>query len=138
MNNGQNGVRNSNGRSIQIQWGSENRTCPDFEWLKVDRTANGPIFEWHSKTERFLPRPFEHRTFFGQTIRNPDIFDHSKTDDKNVRFSNVSDIWMFGFRIPTVLNSVVHVVPVFENKTPTISLLLQAQNSVQISLIVLI
>ena len=34
----------------RLQWGSENRTCPVFEWSKVDRFTNGPVFEWHLKT----------------------------------------------------------------------------------------
>ena len=33
-----------------VQWGSENRTCPVFEWSKVDRFPNGPVFELHLKT----------------------------------------------------------------------------------------
>ena len=29
-----------------IQWGSENRTCPVFEWLTLVRISNGPVFKW--------------------------------------------------------------------------------------------
>ena len=31
---------------FSLQWGSKNRTYPVFEWLKVDQTSNGPVFEW--------------------------------------------------------------------------------------------
>ena len=34
----------------KLQWGSENRTWPVFEWSKVDRFTNGPVFEWNPKT----------------------------------------------------------------------------------------
>ena len=46
----------------QIQWGSEIRTCLDFEWLTLVWFSNGLVFKC-----------------FRQTIRKP---------DKNVQFSN--------------------------------------------------
>ena len=38
-----------------IQWGSDNRTCPDFEWSKVGWVLNGekPFENWMSKNVRF-------------------------------------------------------------------------------------
>ena len=40
------GIRKSNMFRIQKQWGSENRTCPVFEWSTLVRFLNGPVFEW--------------------------------------------------------------------------------------------
>ena len=39
-----------------IQWGSEIRTCLDFEWSKQVQFANGPVLKWDQKfglTSRF-------------------------------------------------------------------------------------
>ena len=46
-----------------MQWGSENRTCPVFEWLKVGRVWNGEKpFENRTFSSGFR-MPFENRTF---------------------------------------------------------------------------
>ena len=37
---------------IQIQWGLEYRTCPEFELAKVAQMLNGSDFKWHSKIEQ--------------------------------------------------------------------------------------
>ena len=44
---------------VGIQWGSEIRTNPDFEWSKIGCFANGSDFEWDMKSEA---QPFEIRT----------------------------------------------------------------------------
>ena len=56
--------------NVEIQWGFENQTCPDFEWLKLVRSLNDPVFklQWGS----------EYRTFENRI--------HSKTRHFNVRF----------------------------------------------------
>ena len=33
-----------------VQWGSEYRTCPDFERWKVVQMSNGPVFVCHLNT----------------------------------------------------------------------------------------
>ena len=33
---------------MQLQWGSKIRTCPDFEWSKVDQVSKGAVFKCHS------------------------------------------------------------------------------------------
>ena len=36
--------------NFEIEWGSEFKTSPDFEWLKRGWVANGPDFEWDQKS----------------------------------------------------------------------------------------
>ena len=39
---------------MQVQWGSENWTCPVFEWLNVDQFTNGPVFEWQQVVAQII------------------------------------------------------------------------------------
>ena len=83
---------------FQIQWGSENRTFPVFEWFKVDRFTNGPVFEWHLKTG---PKCMVFKRFRTKQRRPKcPIFEclHFK---KSPVFKN--GFRMFGFWIPTVV-----------------------------------
>ena len=84
-----------------LQWGSENCTCPVFEWS----TMSGywmvvgflMVGHYHSKTRlnvRFLSCFDKMAAILSITIWKPDL--------QNVRYSNVSGVWMFGIRIPTV------------------------------------
>ena len=40
--------------SNKIQWASENRTSPVFEWLKAVWLSNGSVFKWQLNTEHFM------------------------------------------------------------------------------------
>ena len=64
-----------------MQWGSENQTCPVFEWLTLVRISNGPVFKW-----------FKNK----MAAKWPRLVNHSKTG-QNVRFSN-------GLLAQTILN----------------------------------
>ena len=71
---------------LYVQWGSENQTCPVFEWSKVSWFSNSPVFKCHSKTGQKCQlsngRPF-------------------KTDLQN-SVLNDSGFRRIGFWIPTV------------------------------------
>ena len=82
----------------KVQWPSEYRTSPVFEWSKQVQLLNGPVFEWH--LDICGPKPFENRTkMFGfrmvMPLWNPDM--------QYVRYSDESYIWASGFRMVTVL-----------------------------------
>ena len=95
-----------------VQWGSEIRTCPDFEWWTLVLFSNGRQFfiaslgrfsliffltlyiKWHKLVVFWTP-------FWTFTIRNPDI--------ENVQILNVSGFQMVRFRIPTVFRWLLYL-----------------------------
>ena len=54
---------------VKLQWGSEYRTSLVFEWLKVVRSPNGPLFECHLNTRLSFVRYSDHHLNTGPVRR---------------------------------------------------------------------
>ena len=105
--------------NTELPWGSEIQNSLDFKWLIIGWVANCPVFALDLKSgsptiwnrEKCLPvcqRPFEiwtktSRFWMVQFSNGWDSSCCLKSDIPNVRISNVSEFWMFGIQIPTVV-----------------------------------
>ena len=88
---------------VAIQWGSEIRTSPDFEWSKRGWVANGPDFEWD----------FKYRS---PTIWNPDKWPPFPQKPFEI-WKKVLDFKWSGFQmVGTIARAKAQAWP-FENRT---------------------
>ena len=76
-----------------VQWGSENWTCPVFEWFKVDQTWNGRPFENRTKTSIFKIKNKKSPVFEWIRISNVRFSDHDCIQMVTVFALNESLIW---------------------------------------------
>ena len=81
-----------------VQWGSEYRTCLVFEWSKVVRSPNGPLFKCHLNTGLNFVQYSEHHLNTGHLNTG-----HLNTGQVKVNYSDVSVIQVFVIQIPTVV-----------------------------------
>ena len=77
-------------------WGSENQTCPVFNWSKVEQIPNGPVLKWCQRIEIWPSKcpVFEWFWFLNGRISDP----HGMVDVKNTS-SYSSDLCILGIII---------------------------------------
>ena len=56
---------------MEIQWGSDTRTSPDFEQSKNVRISNGPVFRMVGTIalSKALTQPFENQTIWNMIFK---------------------------------------------------------------------
>ena len=110
--------------SCEIQWGSENRTCPVFKWLKSVRSWNGSVFKWFWTKLRpkwYKPRPFLVYIKLSFYLKRSSLMVPFKNRTKMSGFRMVIAIWisevkMSSFWIPTVKRLYIPKIVKFDGR----------------------
>ena len=110
--------------SCEIQWGSENRTCPVFKWLKSVRSWNGSVFKWFWTKLRpkwYKPRPFLVYIKLSFYLKRSSLMVPFKNRTKMSGFRMVIAIWisevkMSSFWIPTVRRLYIPKIVKFDGR----------------------